>query len=316
MQLRLLIDAAPAYELVLSLLAYLQRPQHKTLDLGPAWAANVRKGLSPALNARLKGLTREDDLGLPLSLLVWLSRRHGGAPGFVDWLASLTAGDLYQLIQPYLLPEALARTGDLAAARDRCVAVLEAWDAEYFRSVDPAILTALAAEAAARRAAACTAPPLDTVESATVGMRLDDRPELQQVLLIPQYHCAPINMYSDVQGLLIIHYPIEMAPASPDAPPSMLLRQARALADASRLRFLRRLATAAYSFTDLVSLSGLAKSTVHHHLTILRSAGLLRVYPLPGGGVRYALRPGAPADLGRRLDAYLSDGTLSTDQGG
>ena len=58
----------------------------------------------------------------------------------------------------------------------------------------------------------------------------------------------------------------------------------------------------------MVQFSGLAKSTVHHHLVVLRSAGLVRVHAYQGGGLTdtYSLRPHALDDLDRRLRAFLT----------
>jgi DNA-binding IclR family transcriptional regulator len=69
---------------------------------------------------------------------------------------------------------------------------------------------------------------------------------------------------------------------------------------------LRFLATGPRSFTDVVQVMGLAKSTVHHHMVVLRAAGLVRVHH---GGEKattaYSLRPGAVDQLRDMLRAYL-----------
>jgi DNA-binding transcriptional ArsR family regulator len=61
------------------------------------------------------------------------------------------------------------------------------------------------------------------------------------------------------------------------APPARLVRQLRALADERRLRVLRRLRESPASLTELAAEFGLPKTTMHHHLVALRSAGLVRI---------------------------------------
>src|SRR4051794_22781684 len=50
----------------------------------------------------------------------------------------------------------------------------------------------------------------------------------------------------------------------------------RALGDATRLRILRLLAQAPLNVTELVSLVGVAQSSVSHHLSKLKGLGLIR----------------------------------------
>jgi len=95
------------------------------------------------------------------------------------------------------------------------------------------------------------------------------------------------------------------------APPTAVTGPARtersALSDESRLRILRFLASGSRDFTEIVRFSGLAKSTVHHHLVILRAAGLVRVLVRHSGdsAETYELRPYAIDTLGEQLRAFL-----------
>lgn len=59
------------------------------------------------------------------------------------------------------------------------------------------------------------------------------------------------------------------------------------------------------SFTDVVRKTGLAKSTVHHHLVALRASGLVRVHHDAANAVGYSLRAGALDDLDARLTSFL-----------
>jgi DNA-binding IclR family transcriptional regulator len=91
--------------------------------------------------------------------------------------------------------------------------------------------------------------------------------------------------------------------ADPDEPPERLVRLSRALGDERRLRVLRHLTTGDYSLQELSERFGIPKTTLLHHLVILRSVGIVRVGP--GANGRYSLRPGMPLELHRLLEGYL-----------
>ena len=57
--------------------------------------------------------------------------------------------------------------------------------------------------------------------------------------------------------------------------PLRLVRLSKALGDEKRLRILRALADGEKSLMELAEMFGLAKTTMHHHMIILRSAGLV-----------------------------------------
>lgn len=182
------------------------------------------------------------------------------------------------------------------------------WNDEYFSAIDPAILTGLAAEAAATAALVETMEPLALVEQATNGVVFVPEPRPETVLLIPQYHYRPWNLFSTFRDLRIIQYPVDAVPAAPGELPPGLMRLTRALSDDSRLRILRFLSAGPQSFTAIVRFSGLAKSTVHHHMVVLRAAGLVRVHASQGGGIAdsYSMRPHALDELDRQLRAFLA----------
>jgi DNA-binding transcriptional ArsR family regulator len=305
---RVEVDWALAYEVLVSLKAYVNRREHKTLELGAGWARGVRRQLRPELAAELASADALADVHVP-DLLVWQCPGNRDVAGYLRWLGVLAVGELYERVAPYGLEGRASLPRDLSAVRDRYVRLLEAWDEQYFRLVDPAILRGLAADAAAKRALVGAMAPDALVEAATCGVHFVPQPGPELVLLVPQYHFRPWNVFQDCRGLRVIQYPADALPAVPGEPPPGLLRLTRALSDESRLRILRFLATGPRSFTDVVQFMGLAKSTVHHHMVVLRAAGLVRVHDT-GEKVTssYSLRPGAVDRLRDMLHAYLPQG--------
>jgi len=300
---RVEVDWAPAYELVASLEAFASRPNHKLLDLTPAWVERAKSVLGPEATAKLS--EKAAKMKVPPLLFVRQCPGQRDVESFLAWFAGLSPGELYERLAPSLT-EGTPVPGDLGRSRDALIELLRTWNEHYFRTVDPAILAGLAAEAEARRSELPPASPVAYVETVTRGVYVEPASELRTVLLVPQYHFRPLNLYEDYRDLTVFIYPAEALPPESGQAPPPLLRAARALADESRLRILRFLAGGVRSFTDIAGHTKLSKSTVHHHMVTLRAAGMVRVYHNRGGAAdRYGLRPGAVDMLRDGITEFL-----------
>jgi DNA-binding transcriptional ArsR family regulator len=302
---RVEVDWAPADELLVSLKAYVSRPEQKLLELGVGWARGVRQQLQPELAAELASADALADVHVP-DLLVRQCPGDRDVAGYLHWLGALPVGELYERLAPYVLEGHTPLPRDLSAVQERYVRLLAAWDEQYFRLMDAAVLSGLAADAAAKQALVGTMAPEALVEIATCGVHFLPQQGPELVLLVPQFHFRPWNVFQDYRDLRVIQYPADALPAVPGEPPPGLLRLTRALSDESRLRILRFLAMAPRSFTDVAQFMDLAKSTVHHHMVVLRAAGLVRVHDTGEKATTYySLRPGAVDQLRDMLRAYL-----------
>jgi DNA-binding transcriptional ArsR family regulator len=222
----------------------------------------------------------------------------------------LSLGDLYERLAPHVSERPSALPRDLAGMRDRFAEVLTLWNDQYFRHLDPAILQGLEADAAARREQIGTMPAEDVVEAAAGGVRYLPEPSPDLIVLVPQWHFRPWNTFASYRQMHFINYPVDVLPPASGEPPPGLLRLAHVLGDESRLRILRFLGRSPRTFTDVVQLTGLSKSTVSHHMMTLRAAGLVRtvvtIEPSRGTkGTTYELRPQAIDQLSARLRDYL-----------
>ena len=302
---RVEVDWAPAYELLVSLEAFTGKSERKMLELGPAWAGEVRRRLGAETARDLTAFRRKESMHL-LFLLARLRPNEQSAEEFLHWLNALSAGALYELLSPWLRDDDMTRLRELTETLPRHVEMLSLWNELYVRDLDPAILDGLAAHAAAMRDRIGTAPPEELVEQATNGIRLTLDPPPEVVLLAPQYHYRPWNLFSWYRGVYVLQYPADVLPPVPGEPPPALLRLTRALADESRLRILRLLVHEPLTFTELARRIGLSKSTVHHHMVALRASGLVRVHTVNDTTVTYSLRPSALDELGTRLGSFLT----------
>jgi len=286
----------------MSLDAYLVTASHRTQDLGSEWADAVRARLPAPLAQRLGARDQPPDIRL-LAHLIRQCPDQQSVEGFLNWLATLSPGALYELLAPHAGDSLPANLGPLCAeARE----LLADWHDAYFRQVDPTILTTLAAEAERWRRMAIGMPADQLIDEITGSLWLEPTPETVTIYLIPQFHKRPVYLYENGPGQIILYLPVRDLPTPAGLPPTSLLRLTRTLADESRLRILYLLAGGPLSFADVVRQSGLTKGTVSRHLWMLRFARLVRGHYANGAVARYSLRPGALAQVSDALQRFVA----------
>lgn len=171
------------------------------------------------------------------------------------------------------------------------------------------IADVLERDAEHKRALARTMAPDRLVEMATNGITFAMQPEVSGVVLIPSVVQRPWVTITEHGSLRVFSYPVadEHMEADPDAPPTWLVDFYKALGDERRLRLLGVLAEGPATLAELTDRVELAKSTVHHHMRVLRTAGLVRV--TVGDEKEYSLRTDAAPEASRLLEAYLGTRT-------
>jgi DNA-binding transcriptional ArsR family regulator len=196
----------------------------------------------------------------------------------------------------------------LEPARTKALAVelLERWYHEVFRPLEPEFWPILERDAEAKRALVATVRPEQAIEIAS-GIEFLPQPGIRRVYLIPQITTRPWVWLAEHDESRLYCYPVadeSMAVRPEEAePPGRLVRMHKALGDEKRMRMLRALATSSATLQELADRFGLPKSTAHHHLAILRSAGLVRV--TSDEEHRYAIRSDAVPEIHALLQAYL-----------
>jgi len=131
------------------------------------------------------------------------------------------------------------------------------------------------------------------------------QPWVRSVLLVPHVAMRPWNVLCSHDDVFIVGYPVadESLGIDATAPPPALLRLYKALGDEKRLRMLKILARSSATLQELADGVGLAKSSAHHHLVILRSAGLVRVTAEEFS--RYTLRRDVIPEASALLEAFI-----------
>jgi len=191
--------------------------------------------------------------------------------------------------------------------RRRLIGALRAWHTEVFQPMESWIGGVLRRDAQAKAAVSRTMPSEQFIDFATGGLQYSPHPPFRRVLLVPHVAMRPWNLLNEFEDTYIICYPVadESLRVDRTAPPARLVRLYRALDDEKRLRILKRLARSSATLQEVAEVAGVAKSTAHHHLVILRSAGLVRT------GIdkesRYSLRSEAIPEVAGWLEAFLKE---------
>ncbi|HEX7196813.1 MAG TPA: metalloregulator ArsR/SmtB family transcription factor [Candidatus Limnocylindria bacterium] len=188
------------------------------------------------------------------------------------------------------------------------IAVLELWAERVFKPESLTIMPIIERDAEVKRDLMRELPIERFVTTATNGVEFAPRPGIDRVVMIPSFVNRPLVSYLEFGDALLIVYPVadESVSADSGTPPLRLVRLSKALGDEKRLRILRALADGEKSLMELAEMFGLAKTTMHHHMIVLRSAGLISVGV---GSKRYRLRTETVPDVGALLSGYLGAAT-------
>ncbi|MGH2445569.1 MAG: ArsR/SmtB family transcription factor [Candidatus Limnocylindria bacterium] len=188
------------------------------------------------------------------------------------------------------------------------IAVLSEWADRVWKPESLTIMPIIERDAEAKRELQRELPLDRFVTTATNGVEFAPRPGINRVVMVPSFVTRPLVSYIEFGEVFVIVYPVadESVTAEGDAPPLRLVRLSKALGDEKRLRILRALADGEKTLMELAEMFGVAKTTMHHHMLILRSAGLISVAV---GSKRYRLRTETVPDVGALLSGYLGAAT-------
>jgi DNA-binding transcriptional ArsR family regulator len=201
--------------------------------------------------------------------------------------------------------QALAGVLPLPAAQTkrRVLAVLRRFAAEVFEARGRSVVARLEREAKRVEVLAGSLSPEEVISAATGGYDYSREPEFSRVVLVPHAAARPWLLLCQHEDQRFICYPLP-ARGEPTLD-ERGVRLGRALADEQRMQILRRLVAGEASLAELAASAGVAKSTAHHHLALLRAANLVTLH----GNARrywYSLRPEAVGESGALLAELLT----------
>lgn len=261
---------SPVYELLLSLSLYKRQTHLKYLDVGLKWKEEVERKVSDEL---LRKIQTKDDLAFEdLSVLLIINCPvRENVKSFFDWLNALSAGEMYELLTPYL-DESMNISSNLSLQRSEYVELLQEWYEQYFQKTDTNIVATLQAEVEGIKKRLKKEKAEEVVNS-TSRFIVESR-DIKKVYLIPSFHFQPMSLVDQFKETLIITYPF----TKKEGHFNEVLKLTKAISDERRLNILRFISNQSCTFTDIVKELGMAKGNIHHHLSILRSARLLDIH--------------------------------------
>ncbi|MGI9642527.1 MAG: ArsR/SmtB family transcription factor [Acidimicrobiia bacterium] len=302
--------------------ASLSEPTLQLLDeigSGDTWIA-----LMPLLPETTSGGSVDDFIALlaemdPADLRYRLIQVHDKfAPEHRELIADASEGDVEALESllavPVLSGPELKQWADTlrflltmepTETKELLVDVLTRAHSEAFVKHEGSFRSYLEADYRSKRAMSRRVSAERLLEVATSGINFTDDRAYKPFVLMPTMVARPWVVFASGPDFFVLGYPVsdEILEADGDAPPQWLVKLHKALGDERRLRVLRTLAEGDASLAELADTVDIAKSTLHHHLMLLRSAGLIRVHV--GEDKRYSLREETLGDAASTLDHYI-----------
>ncbi|NQV07108.1 winged helix-turn-helix transcriptional regulator [bacterium] len=280
-------------------------------ECGEVWLALLGEAIgleAPRSLAGLVGRLREQDpVALRATLLraVWESGKRPATP---EQLAAAAAGDLIAFDD---LAELTGRPASgmralVEMTAERAASLVVSAVEAFGAVVESEVIAVLAQDARRVDGLAATMDPPALVERLTNGITFELQPDVTGVVLVPSVVVSPWVTLTEHGSYRVFSYGVTDDPgADPDAPPARLIEIYKALGDEKRLRILGELAGGPLGLAQVTERVELAKSTVHHHLRILRTAGLVRVTVFGDHDKAYSLRGDTVPEAARILEGYL-----------
>lgn len=333
------IDVAEAAEVLMSICAVADRADHDTFDLGADWLQarlealpeDIRDGVQALrlgdmkLAAHLLGIVYEtpkprtfgrfmerleqvDPVELKLHLFGhYDTTTNHVAPAIVEGAARGEEHAIEQVLEVIAewtdkqeLYRGLLRM-DGAEVKARLLALLPRWYEHVFVPHAAEWREAAERDAEGKRALAQRHTPEQLVDLATRGYQYRPPAVIRTLVFFPSWFMRPWVILWEHKSTKIFCYPI--APAAEErASPAEVARVYKALGDEGRLKLLRRLSDGPMKLSEAAGELGVAKSTAHHHLAILRQAGFVTIRDDDENV--YSLRTDLP-EAGALLSAYL-----------
>jgi DNA-binding transcriptional ArsR family regulator len=230
---------------------------------------------------------------------------RGGRSARRDLTRALSTDQTVLTVSPWL------RRASSDEVKRRVLSVTEAAGALLLPThVENVLRQQLRTDVRLRRRRLSEEGPASVLAEVAEGLTYAPSPAPSRVVLIPAPAVRPIVVVVDeVRRTLIFHPPtVALESASPEeASRPDLLAATRALGDEMRLGILNVLRSGERSATDLAMEMSAPRTTLLHHLALLRAAGLIETSVGAGNTTIYSLRRASitalSLEIGRLADA-------------
>jgi DNA-binding transcriptional ArsR family regulator len=333
----------PAFELVAELAAFTSGPARASLDSGKAWIREVRSLAGTELVKRVERYTL--GVYAELATVALEAPKPRGAAELIATLEAFPADALRRRLlgadsplnrsmlsdgafKRALAGDAAARTeiptglGADRSARQAIERLLDStpdavkaeilgvvadWTTRVFPRFASDAAAAIDRDAAARERQLGGESGRAVLAAATNGVAFNPSPWVTEIVIVPTVALRPFIIPIELRHTAMFIYSVadEAFDVDPAAPPRRLVKVAAALGDELRLRVLHVLRDESLSASEIADRLDVDRTSLHHHLGILRSAGLLTIRDDGVRGWHYALREDGLEEVGPALATYL-----------
>ncbi len=205
------------------------------------------------------------------------------------------------------------------ASGERVFIALRNYHSVFFKEEEQRIAPKLAHMLAVAQERAKALPTVAFLEEISHGIRYDDLPMIEELVLVPSYWISPFiqihHLGPNRRMWTFGARPVGDSLVPGEPVPDVLRVSLKALADPTRLRILRYLYQQPLTLAELTKRLRLRMPTVIHHLSALRLAGLVSIHvgtKTTGGRQKYGVRSeGLDATLSVLKGFIESDGELA-----
>jgi DNA-binding transcriptional ArsR family regulator len=337
------IVTGPAFELLAELAAFTSGPARASLESGKGWIREVRRLAGSDLVERAERYSL--GVYIELATLVLEAPEPRGMEELIAVVKALDAPALQRrlvgadsplnrtMVSDGAIERAIdgddeARTEIRSAfasdtvgrqALDRLfslspeegatelLAIISDWAERVFPALAVDALAAVERDRIGKMELLAHRSPQAVVSAATSGVTFTPSPWVTKIAIIPTVALRPFLVPTELHetAVFVCSVADEALDVDPAAPPRRLVKVASALGDELRLRVLRVLRDDQLTATEIAERLGVERTSLHHHLGILRSAGLLAISDEGSGGWRYGLREEGIGGVGPELASYL-----------
>jgi DNA-binding transcriptional ArsR family regulator len=268
------VEFARSYELLASSSIFFKRNLSRHLLYGDQWFKEVEGRIGEDFKNEVEAFEDPASWSEFMILLSHIRGRKDESPKeFLEWVEGIQPGELFELLSPHVLNPIQPHIG---ALKNQFVEFLHRWNEVYFQSFDTSLVDQLIRDAQEKERLLGKIAAQEVLEKIT-DLWIEEDVPLDKIVLVPSIHVNPIKIIHKYNRMNIIYYPVDPVVGENEVP-HRLRRMTKALNDDNRVKILKLIAQRPRTFTDIVNEIGLSKATVHQHLFVLRSAGLLRFH--------------------------------------
>jgi DNA-binding transcriptional ArsR family regulator len=193
------------------------------------------------------------------------------------------------------------------AVQTEIVSIVKAWASRVLPQFATDALVIIGRDVAAKEELVKTLPGRSVLEIATNGVDVDPAAWATDIVVVPTVAMRPFiaPVESGSMAIYLCSVADEAYDDDPAAPPRGLVKITTAIGDELRLRILRLLTNEELTASEVATRLGIERTSLHHHLGILRSAGLVAIRDDGFHHWRYSRRGARVSDVGSVLATYL-----------